>query len=107
MSRAASSCPLTDGPAGALTGTFSHVTSSSATAQVAQSSLATGAVSCVAASSSLTTSRVGFVIDSGAALTTGVAAERRVGLGFGETAVRRLRPGGWVVFDNAVEWALA
>lgn len=97
-------CPLTDGPAGTVTGPTAHVSSASATGHVEPTGLAPGAVTCLNVTSGAS-EPTGFVVDTNAALTDGAAPARRVALGFTGEAIGRLTAEGWLILDNAIAWA--
>jgi hypothetical protein len=48
-----------------------------------------------------------FTIERGSALTSGTAAERRVGFFFGYWAPVTATTDAWTLFDNAVDWAVS
>lgn len=52
-----------------------------------------------------TTRAAAFAVDAGAALTTGTAPARRVGLHFGYDTPSVSTAAGWSLFDSAVRWA--
>lgn len=45
-----------------------------------------------------------FAVEEGVSLTTGVAADRRVGYYLGPTTSLRLNDDGWALFDSSVRW---
>jgi hypothetical protein len=48
-----------------------------------------------------------FTIERGSALTSGTAAERRIGFFFGYAAPASATTDAWTLFDNAVNWAVS
>jgi hypothetical protein len=98
--------PLVAGPGGRVDGTIAYVTAAQKTGWAWGSSLGEGADRWVVALSAANAGKnVAFTYEAGAAMATGTAPGRRVGLGYYSAAVPALTAEGWVLFDNAIAYA--